>query len=139
MVLVPNLYTGIAPPTWPVAGTAAKLMLTTDNSTLTDDGKSDCQLIVQVQNAAGTWISNSPNITLTDGSGLGAFPTGTSITFIGGDSEDCVRNGLAAIEYRSYTAGTNHYRHLAGADLVIGDHHHKSCRGFHRHGGRASQ
>ncbi len=101
-----NLYTGIAPPTWPVAGTAAKLMLTTDNSTLTDDGKSDCQLIVQVQNAAGTWISNSPNITLTDGSGLGAFPTGTSITFIGGDSEDCVRNGLAAIEYRSYTAGT---------------------------------
>jgi beta-galactosidase len=69
-----NLYAGIAPPVWPVAGTAAKLKLTTDNTTITDDGRSDCQLIVQVQDASGNWLTNTPDITLTDKSGLGYFP-----------------------------------------------------------------
>jgi beta-galactosidase len=101
-----NIYTGIAPPVWPVAGTAAKLKLTTDNDTITDDGRSDCQLIVQVQDASGKWISNTPDITFTDKSGLGVFPTGTAITFTGGASEKGVLEGMAAIEYRSYNAGT---------------------------------
>ena len=101
-----NLFTGIAPPSWPTAGTAAKLKLTTDHDTITDDGKSDCQLIVQVQDASGNWISNTPNITLTDESGLGAFPTGASLTFTGGALEDGVLDGLAAIEYRSYNPGS---------------------------------
>jgi len=101
-----NIYANIAPPTWPVAGTAAKLKLTADNDTITDDGRSDCQLIVQVQNAAGARISNQPDITLTDKSGLGMFPTGSSITFNGGALNKCVRDGLAAIEFRTYNAGT---------------------------------
>jgi hypothetical protein len=104
-----NLYRGIAPPTWPVSGTAAKLKLTTDRDTITDDGRSDAQLIVQVQDASGKWLSNSPDITLTDKSGLGSFPTGSptsaSITFHG-TGEGGVPNGQAAIEFRSYNAGT---------------------------------
>jgi beta-galactosidase len=104
-----NLYRGIAPPTWPASGTAAKLKLTTDRDTITDDGRSDAQLLVEVQDASGKWISNSPNITLTDKSGLGAFPTGSptsvSITF-SGSGEGGVPNGQAAIEFRSYNPGT---------------------------------
>jgi hypothetical protein len=101
-----NLYLGTAPPAWPAAGTASKLKLTTDRDTITDDGRSDALLIVQVQDASGKWLSNTPDITLTDKSGLGAFPTGSSITFKGGASDQCVRNGQASIEFRSYTAGT---------------------------------
>ncbi len=100
-----NLYVGIAPPAWPAAGTAAKLKLTTDHDTITDDGKSDCQLIAQVQDASGNWISNQPSITLTDQSGLGTFPTGASLTFTSGATDGGVLNGLAAIEYRSYNPG----------------------------------
>ena len=104
-----NLYLGTAPPTWPVSGTAAKLKLTTDNDTITDDGRSDAQILVQVQDASGKWLSNSPDITFTDKSGLGSFPTGTpigtSISFHG-TGDDGIQNGQAAIEYRSYNAGT---------------------------------
>jgi beta-galactosidase len=101
-----NKYLGIAPPVWPAAGTAAKLKLTTDNDTITDDGRDDCQLIVQVQDASGNWISNQPSITLTDRNGLGLFPGGTSVAFVGGAVDKGVLNGLAAIEYRSYAPGT---------------------------------
>jgi hypothetical protein len=101
-----NKNLGTAPPTWPSSGTAAKLKLTTDNDAITDDGRTDCQLIAQVQDASGKWISNQPSITLTDKSGLGLFPGGTSITFTGGATDKGVLDGLAAIEYRSYTAGT---------------------------------
>jgi beta-galactosidase len=101
-----NLYLGTPPPVWPASGTAAKLTLTTDRDTITDDGKSDALLIVQVQDASGKWLSNTPNITLTDKSGLGTFPTGSAITFTGGAANQCVRNGQASIEFRSYNAGT---------------------------------
>jgi hypothetical protein len=101
-----NLYRGMEPPAWPTNGTAAKLVLTADRDTITDDGTSDALLIVQVQDGSGTWLSNSPDITLTDKSGLGAFPTGSSITFTGGAKDKCVRNGQASIEFRSYNAGT---------------------------------
>jgi beta-galactosidase len=100
-----NLYLGIAPPAWPASGTAAKLKLTSDRDTITDDGRTDAQLLVQVQDASGKWLSNSPNITLTDKSGLGSFPTGSSITFSANTKEKGVRNGQAAIEFRSYNAG----------------------------------
>ena len=80
--------------------------MTADNSTITDDGRSDTHLIVEVQDASGVRISNTPDITLTDSSGLGMFPTGSSITFTGGALEKGVRDGQAAIEFRSYKAGT---------------------------------
>jgi beta-galactosidase len=101
-----NLYQGIAPPAWPAAGTAAKLKLTKDRDTITDDGTTDAQILVEVQDASGKWLSNSPDITFTDKSELGSFPTGSTITFKGGEREKGVRNGQAAIEFRSYKAGT---------------------------------
>jgi len=101
-----NTLAGVPNPTWSVAGTAAKLQLTTDNDTLTDDGLTDCQLVVQVQNSTGAWLSNAPNITFTDASGLGEFPTGHSITFTGGVADQGVLDGMAAIEFRSYNPGT---------------------------------
>lgn len=62
--------------------------------------------IAEVRDASGKWLSNSPDITFTDKSGLGAFPTGSTITFTGGAKDKCVRNGQASIEFRSYNAGT---------------------------------
>jgi hypothetical protein len=63
-------------------------------------------VIGEVQNTSGVRITNSPDVTLTDLSGLGMFPTGSSITFTGGALEKGVRDGWAAIEFRSYNAGT---------------------------------
>jgi len=110
-----NLYLGIAPPAWPAAGTAAKLKLTTDRDTITDDGTTDAQILVEVQDASGKWLSNSPDITFTDKSGLGSFPTGSTITFKGGEREKGVRNGQAAIEFRSYNAGTATIEAISGS------------------------
>ncbi|MBN1760184.1 MAG: hypothetical protein JW863_17790 [Chitinispirillaceae bacterium] len=59
-----------------------------------------------MQDASGAWLSNVPDITFTDKSGTGLFPGGPSITFIGGAKEKGVLDGMAAIEYRSYTPGT---------------------------------
>jgi hypothetical protein len=105
-----NIYRGIAPPTWSVTGAAARLTLTTDADTISDDGTSDCHLVVQVQNAAGAWLSNSPEITFTDKSGLGIFPSTSAgspaITFSAGGLEKGILDGMAAIEYRSYKPGT---------------------------------
>lgn len=100
-----ELYAGIPPPAWPAEGTPAKLSLTTDQTEITDNGRSDAYLRVQVQDQNGRWLSNSPEITLTDVNGLGLFPTGKSITFKPGAMEQGVVEGLAAIEYRSYKAG----------------------------------
>jgi len=105
------LYANIAQPTLPVAGTASKLYMTKDCDTITDDGQSDVMLTVQIQNAAGAWLSNQAAITITDASGKGLFPSSTtgssSISFVAGQAERGVINGLCAIEYRCYdsTAG----------------------------------
>lgn len=110
-----NKFLGTPLPVWPVNGTPAKLKLTTDRDIITDDGTTDALLIVQVQDASGRWLLNSPAITLTDASGLGSFPdivpNSTAITFRTGPKvtdvlDKGVRNGLAGIEFRSYNAGT---------------------------------
>ena len=53
---------------------------------------------------AGKALSNCPPVTLTIESGPGEFPTGPSITFAP-DSDIAIRDGQAAIEFRSYYAG----------------------------------
>jgi hypothetical protein len=59
--------------------------------------------------ANGKWISNSPPVTFTIEYGPGEFPTGRSITFNPHSkdpaSDIAIRDGLAAIEFRSYFAG----------------------------------
>ncbi|MCX6877030.1 MAG: discoidin domain-containing protein [Verrucomicrobia bacterium] len=100
-----NAYRGIAPPEWPTAGTPAKLKLEADRTTFSNDGTEDCQLIVSVLDADGRQLINSPPVTLEVVSGPGEFPTGPSITFRNNTDLD-IREGQAAIEFRSYYGGT---------------------------------
>jgi hypothetical protein len=94
-----NYWLGTAQPTYPAAGTAAKLVITADKTTILNDGTDDCQLVISVQNASNQLINNSVNGTLQITSGPGLLPTGTSWAFTTTD-------GQQAIEMRSYGTGT---------------------------------
>jgi hypothetical protein len=100
-----NTLLNIPPPTWPVAGVAARLALTADKTTIQGtDATDDAQILVTVQDAAGNPLSNSPPVTFTIESGPGEFPTGRTISFDpAGDIP--IRDGKAAIEFRTYYAG----------------------------------
>jgi beta-galactosidase len=101
-----NEYRHIPPPRWPVPGTPAKLQLTADKAVIHGtDALDDAQVVVTVVDAKGQPISNSPEVTLTVASGPGEFPTGPAMTF-GPKSDIAIRDGQAAIEFRSYYAGT---------------------------------
>jgi hypothetical protein len=107
-----NAYAKVAPPTWPAAGTAAGLKLTSSTTTLTAvDGTQDAWLLVTVVDSTGKAISNNVPVTLTIKSGPGEFPTGPSITFtppnMGTASDISIRDGQAAIEFRTYYSGTS--------------------------------
>jgi hypothetical protein len=100
-----NAYLHIPPPAWPSNGIPAALKLTADKTTLNSvDGTDDAQIIVTVVDKDGKPISNCPPVTLAIESGPGEFPTGPSITFAP-DSDITIRDGMAAIEFRSYHAG----------------------------------
>ena len=100
-----NDYLHIPPPEWPTNGVPAALKLTADKTTLqSTDGTDDSQLIVTVLDQSGKPISNCPPVSLAIVSGPGEFPTGPSITFAA-DSDIAIRDGKAAIEFRSYYAG----------------------------------
>jgi hypothetical protein len=118
-----NEYRHIPPPEWPAAGAPAALRLTADKTTLRSvDGTDDTQLIVTVVDAAGRALSNSPPVTLAIESGPGEFPTGPAITFAP-DSDIAIRDGAAAIEFRSYFSGQTVIRAtspgLADATITI--------------------
>jgi len=101
-----NSLRGIAPPEWPVAGKAAALKLTSSSPVIAHaDGTDDVQVIVTVLDAAGKQIGNTPEVTLEVTSGPGGFPTGKAITFKNG-TDIPILDGQAAIEFRSYYAGT---------------------------------
>lgn len=101
-----NEYAHVPPPAWPQQGTPAGLKLSADKTTLERvDGTDDSHIIVTVVDASGKPISNSVPVTLSIQSGPGEFPTGPSITFAP-DSDISIRDGQAAIEFRSYYAGT---------------------------------
>ncbi len=93
-----NKWLGTAAPTWPQAGTPAKIKLTSDQTKIYGDGTEDCQLMVTVLDAQNNHINNSVDVTLKVTSGSGLFPTGDSINLKTID-------GLAAMECRSYTIG----------------------------------
>ncbi len=101
-----NEYKHIATPPEPaLEGTPAKLKLTADKTTISNtNGTDDVFLIVSVLDKAGKQLSNSPDVTLQIVSGPGEFPTGTSITF-SNVSDIYIRDGKAAIEFRSYYGG----------------------------------
>jgi len=107
-----NAYAKVAPPTWPASGTPAGLKLTTSTTTLTAvDGTQDTWLLVTVVDSAGKPLSNNVPVTLTITSGPGEFPTGPSITFTPpgstAASDIAILDGQAAIEFRTYYAGTS--------------------------------
>ena len=107
-----NAYAKVAPPTFPAAGTPAGLTLTSSTASLSAvDGTQDAWLLVTVVDAGGKPINNNVPVTLTIKSGPGEFPTGPSITFTppgGGSASDiAIRDGQAAIEFRTYTSGTS--------------------------------
>jgi hypothetical protein len=107
-----NTYAKVPPPTWPTVGTAAGLKLTSSTTTLTAvDGTQDAWLLVTVVDSSGKAISNNATVTLTIKSGPGEFPTGPSITFTptggGAASDIAILDGQAAIEFRTYYAGTS--------------------------------
>jgi len=98
-------YRGIQPPVWPVPGTPAQLHLVASQTVIHGtQGLDDAQVVVTVQDAAGKALSNSPDVTFTLVSGPGKFPTGRSITF-SPKSRIAIRDGQAAISFRSYEAG----------------------------------
>ena len=100
-----NEYLHIPPPAWPSNGIPAALKLTTDKTTLHSvDGTDDAQIIVTVVDKDGIAINNCPPVTLAIESGPGEFPTGPSITFAP-KSDIAIRDGMAAMEIRSYHAG----------------------------------
>jgi len=95
---VRNAWAGAPQPAYPAAGTAAKLVITADKTTIVNDGTDDCQLIISVQNSGGQLINNDVNGSLQITSGPGQLPTGTSWDFSTPD-------GQQAIEMRSYGLG----------------------------------
>jgi hypothetical protein len=100
-----NAYAHQPPPEWPQPGTAAKLALTADKTVIHGtEATDDCQILVTVQDANGKALSNSPPVTFTIESGPGEFPTGRSIVF-DPQSDIVIRDGKAAIEFRSYEGG----------------------------------
>jgi hypothetical protein len=100
-----NEYLHVPPPAWPTNGIPAALKLAADKTMLQCvDGTDDAQVIVTVLDKNGKAINNCPTVTLTIESGPGEFPTGPSITFTA-DSDITIRDGQAAIEFRSYYSG----------------------------------
>jgi len=100
-----NEYLHIPPPEWPANGVPAALKLTSDKTTLERvDGTDDAQLIVTVMDKDGKPLNNCPPVTLAIESGPGEFPTGPSITFAS-NSDITIRDGQAAMEFRSYFSG----------------------------------
>jgi beta-galactosidase len=100
-----NEYLHIPPPAWPSNGVPAALKLVADKTTLNSaDGTDDAQLIVTVLDKNGRALSNCPPVTLAVESGPGEFPTGPSITFAP-NSDIAIRDGAAAMEFRSYYSG----------------------------------
>ena len=105
-------------PSWPKAGTAAKVSLSASQTTIPScDGTDDAQILVKILDSAGQALSNSPVVTLRILSGPGEFPTGRSITFTpptatksteASSNPQCdirIMDGQAAIAFRSYHAG----------------------------------
>ena len=100
-----NAYKNVPPPVWSTEGSAAAIRLTASKTIIENaDGTDDIHLVVAILDKDGKEISNSPDVKLEIVSGPGEFPTGSSILFQNG-SDIVIRDGKAAIEFRSYYAG----------------------------------
>jgi beta-galactosidase len=95
----------LPPPVWPSPGIPARLALAADRREIAGtDGLDDALLVVRVEDALNRPIANSPPVRLTIESGPGQFPTGRTLNFDSA-SDIPIRDGEAAIEFRSYAGG----------------------------------
>lgn len=97
-------------PVWPAHGIPYKLKLEASNYTITStDGTDDAQIVITVLDAEGRPVSNDIPVELNIVSGPGEFPTGRKIRFMPPsdkeESDISIRDGQAAIAFRSYYAG----------------------------------
>ncbi len=104
-------YAGVPAPARPSDNKPAKIGLAADKSVIAaPDGTDDVQLSVTLLDAAGQPVNAAVPVTLAVVSGPGEFPTGPSITFTPpghGDASDItMRDGQAAIAFRSHHAGS---------------------------------
>jgi beta-galactosidase len=98
-------YRGVPEPVWPVDGKPAQLKLKAHQTVIQGtQGLDDAHVVVSVHDEAGRALSNSPDVTLTIVNGPGKFPTGRRIAF-SNKSLVAIRDGQAAITFRSYFAG----------------------------------
>jgi hypothetical protein len=104
------------PSTYSRTGTPMKLSLAASQTTIKNDGTDDAHIIVTVQDAAGNWLNNSPSVTLEVMGGPGVFPTGKRIVF-GTSGDPIIRDGKAAIAFRSYYAGVTTIRATSSTNL----------------------
>ncbi len=98
-------------PQWAQPGIPSRIKLTADKMTLSaPDGTDDTQILITIIDNKGQHISNEIPVTLRIKSGPGTFPTGNSIQFMPPSDKEAsdisIRDGMAAIEFRSYHAGT---------------------------------
>lgn len=70
---------------------------------ISDDGTTDIQVVVCLEDEQGRRVNDSRGVVLEVVSGTGVFPTGKTYAFEPGVT---IRDGLAAIEFRSYYPGT---------------------------------
>lgn len=93
-------------PDWPKPGTPAQIKIAADKTrAIQTDGTDDVMLTVTILDASGHALSNAVPVELSVISGPGEFPTGASILFEP-HSDIRIQDGQAAIEFRSYEAGT---------------------------------
>ncbi|SDK94279.1 beta-galactosidase [Glycomyces sambucus] len=98
-----ELLRGIAPPEFPVPGTAAELRLRTDTPTIPTDGTADARIEAEMFDEHGARVADDRAITLTVVEGGGLFPSGRAITL--SPETNSVWDGAGAIEVRSYVPG----------------------------------
>lgn len=98
-------------PEWPQSGIPARLRITpSDTRIWATDGTDDIQCVITVLDAENQPINNNVPIDLTILSGPGEFPTGRTIRFTppspDNEASDIqIRDGMAAISFRSYHGG----------------------------------
>lgn len=88
------------------SGTATHMEVTESADspkTLTNDGKSDAQIIVTMKDADGNWVSDNREVTLKVTDGPGVLAGGKTYKFT---KDVSMKDGKAAIEFRSYYSGT---------------------------------
>ncbi|UFS58732.1 glycoside hydrolase family 2 protein [Subtercola endophyticus] len=119
-----NEHRAIEPPVWPEPGTAVSIALTTDRGEISTDGTEDCVIGVEFLDRNGIVVTEERSVTIEVVEGGGVFATGPTITL--SPSDNGIREGRGAVEFRSYYAGINRLRArvdgLPAAELTVVAH-----------------